>query len=107
MKISARTSLRLLTCSVVLISSASLAQAPATYRITQNFAVRGDGRWDYVIPDAARHRVFIRRQNRVMVIDANSGMLLGEVTGINGALGGAVAMPSGHGLATSATTARW
>ena len=36
-----------------------------------------------------------------MVVDENNGKLLGEVTGINGAHGTAVALSSGHGFATS------
>lgn len=37
-----------------------------------------------MVPDPPNHRVFIARQNRLMVVDENSGKLLGEVTGING-----------------------
>jgi DNA-binding beta-propeller fold protein YncE len=47
--------------------------------------------------------VFIGRQNRVMVVDMNSGRLIAEVTGINGAHGTAVALATGHGFATSGT----
>jgi DNA-binding beta-propeller fold protein YncE len=36
-----------------------------------------------------------------MVVDENNGTLLGEVTGINGAHGTAIAGQSGHGFATS------
>jgi DNA-binding beta-propeller fold protein YncE len=36
-----------------------------------------------------------------MVVDEDSGMLLGEITGINGAHGTAVANDTGHGFATS------
>jgi DNA-binding beta-propeller fold protein YncE len=36
-----------------------------------------------------------------MVVDENSGKLIGEVTGINGAHGTAIATGSGHGFATS------
>jgi DNA-binding beta-propeller fold protein YncE len=83
----------------------ALASAPALlaaqYRITHTFAVGGDGSWDYVVPDPANHRLFIGRQNRVMVVNANDGKLLGEVTGINGAHGTAIAEKSGHGFATS------
>lgn len=61
----------------------------------------GDGSWDYVVPDPPHHRVFIARQNRVMVADQDSGKLLGEVTGIQGAHGTAVTESSGHGFATS------
>jgi DNA-binding beta-propeller fold protein YncE len=53
------------------------------------------------VPDPPNHRVFIARQNRVMVVDEDNGMLLGEVTGIQGAHGTAVAQAAGHGFATS------
>jgi hypothetical protein len=45
--------------------------------------------------------LFIGRQNRVMVVDEDTGRLLGEVTGIQGAHGTAVANATGHGFATS------
>ena len=78
-----------------------LAQAPPVYRITHTYTLGGDGGWDYVIPDPPQHRLFIGRQNRVMVVDENDGKLLGEVTGINGAHGVALADGTGHGFATS------
>src|SRR5438132_14352321 len=78
-----------------------LAQAPTGYHIIQTYAVGGDGAWDYVVPEPSQHRVFVARANRVMVIDEDSGKLLGEITGINGAHGTAIAAGSGHGFATS------
>ena len=73
----------------------------ASYQITHTYMLGGDGSWDYVVPDPPHHRVFIARQNRVMVVDEDTGMLLGEVTGIQGAHGTAVAESAGHGFATS------
>src|SRR5580698_2690156 len=78
-----------------------LAQATASYGVTHTYLLGGDGSWDYVVPDPPNHRVFIARQTRVMVVDADNGTLLGEVTGINGAHGTAVAQSTGHGFATS------
>jgi DNA-binding beta-propeller fold protein YncE len=77
------------------------AQSSSTYRITHTYALGGDGSWDYIVPDPPNHRVYIARQNRVMVVDEDTGTLLGEVTGIDGAHGTAVAQASGHGFATS------
>lgn len=77
------------------------AQTRAAYRITHTYTLGGDGSWDYVVPDPAHHRVFIGRQNRVMVVDETDGKLLGEVTGIKGAHGTAIAEHTGHGFATS------
>ena len=82
-------------------SALLLAQPSASYRITHTYPLGGDGSWDYVVPDPPHHRVFIARQNRVMVVDEDSGKLLGEVTGIQGAHGTAVAESSGRGFATS------
>jgi DNA-binding beta-propeller fold protein YncE len=85
-----------------LVAAPSLAaQSSQSYEITHTYNVGGDGGWDYVVPDAPNHRVFIGRQNRVMVVDMNSGRLIAEVTGINGAHGTAVAPATGHGFATS------
>src|SRR5580698_10632469 len=78
-----------------------LAQAPSTYRVTHTYTLGGTGSWDYVVPDPPNHRLFIARQDRVMVVDEDNGTLLGEVTGINGAHGTAIAGASGHGFATS------
>jgi DNA-binding beta-propeller fold protein YncE len=78
-----------------------LAQSPSSYRVTHTYTLGGDGSWDYVVPDPPNHRLFIARQNRVMVVDEDNGALLGEVTGIQGAHGTAVVNAAGHGFATS------
>jgi DNA-binding beta-propeller fold protein YncE len=78
-----------------------LAQPSASYRITHTYTLGGDGGWDYIVPDPPNHRLFIGRQNRVMVVDEDNGALLGEVTGIQGAHGTALADATGHGFATS------
>lgn len=77
------------------------AQTSSQYRITHTYMLGGEGSWDYVVPDPPNHRIFIARQNRLMVVDEDKGTLLGEVTGINGAHGAAIAASSGHGFATS------
>jgi DNA-binding beta-propeller fold protein YncE len=87
--------------AVSLLVAVAPAVLNAQYRITHTYAVGGDGSWDYVVPDARHHRLFIGRQNRVMVVDETDGKLLGEVTGIKGAHGTAIAEASGHGFATS------
>src|SRR5260370_33710169 len=77
-----------------------LAQSSSSYRVTHTYTLGGDGSWDYDVPDPPNHRLFIARQNRVMVVDEDKGTLLGEVTGIQGAHGSAVAQATGHGFAT-------
>src|SRR6478609_2479024 len=93
----------ILVLAVTALSALVIAQSSSGYRVTHTYLLGGDGSWDYIVPDPPNHRLFIARQNRVMVIDEDSGKLLGEVTGINGAHGTAIAASSGHGFATSGT----
>src|SRR5437899_3427852 len=78
-----------------------LAQSSSSYRVTHTYTLGGDGSWDYIVPDPPNHRLFIARQNRVMVVDEDNGTLVGEVNGIQGAHGTAIAPATGHGFATS------
>jgi len=88
---------------VLTLSSACLlsAQQGPNYHVTHTYLLGGEGSWDYVVPDPPHHRLFVARQTRVMVIDEDTGKLLGEVPGINGAHGTAIAESTGHGFATS------
>jgi len=94
--------MRNLALILVLIAATALAaQSASTYHITHTYPLGGDGSWDYVVPDPPNHRLFIARQTRVMVVDEDTGKLLGEITGIQGAHGTALAPATGHGFATS------
>ena len=86
---------------IIAVAGAASLFAQSSYRVTHNYLLGGDGSWDYVVPDPPNHRLFIARQTRVMVVDEDNGTLLGEVTGIQGAHGTAVAESTGHGFATS------
>jgi hypothetical protein len=86
---------------VIVTVAAAVLQSSAQYRITHTYNVGGDGSWDYIVPDSPHHRLFIGRQDRVMVVDQNTGALVGTVTGIHGAHGTAIAASAGHGFATS------
>ena len=85
----------------VSFAAGNLGAQAASYKLTHTYPLGGEGSWDYLVPDAAHHRVFIGRHDRVMVVDETNGKLLGEVTGIHGAHGTAIAERSRHGFATS------
>ena len=88
--------------SILLLSFVAAPRLSAqAYTITHTYTVGGDGNWDYVAPDASNHRLFIGRSNRVMVVDMNDGHLIGEITGLNGAHGAALAPGTRRGFATS------
>ncbi len=89
--------LAILLASVTALS----AQTSSSYHIARRSLLGGDGGWDYVIPDPPTQRLFIARGDHLMVVDENTGKLVGEVTGIHGAHGTAIAEGTGHGFATS------
>ena len=87
--------MRLALAIVIGSSVALLAQSGVSNHVTHTYALGGDGGWDYIVPSHDEHRVYIGRTNRVMVVDENDGRLLGEVTGIKGAHGTAIARSHG------------
>ena len=85
----------------ITMSTALFSQTAATFRPSHSYVLGGDGGWDYIVPDPPHHRLFIARQTRLMVVDENTGRLLGEVPEIHGAHGTAIDPGSGYGFATS------
>jgi DNA-binding beta-propeller fold protein YncE len=84
-----------------LLSTSVLAQSSPSYHVNHTYLLGGAGSWDYVVPDPPSHRLYIARQNRLMVVDEDSGKLLGEVPDVHGAHGTAIVEKTGHGFVTS------
>jgi DNA-binding beta-propeller fold protein YncE len=93
--------MRFLTVLFSLLALPSLFGASPVYQVTHKFTLGGEGRWDYIVPDPPRHRLFIARENRVMVVNERNGKLVGAVLGIDGAHGVALVPRAGRGFATS------
>ncbi len=83
----------------------ALAQAgPAgaqTYHVTHTYKLGGEGFWDYLNLDETTNRLFIGRNDRIMVVDPANGKVLGHVPGLMRAHGVAFDHASGRGFATS------
>src|SRR5438045_9490810 len=90
-----------LLCCGALLAGAAVPAAGQSYHVAKSFTLGGDGGWDYVTLDTAGKRLFVARQNRVMVIDPATGKLLAEIPGLNRAHGVAFSYGSGRGFATS------
>ena len=72
-------------CGLPILAVAALVaavQAPG-YHVLHRYTLGGDGGWDYLALDRVGHRLFIARQDRIMVVDPSNGKLLGEITGMN------------------------
>jgi DNA-binding beta-propeller fold protein YncE len=69
-----------------------------SYRIAAQFPIGGTGSYDYVRYDEAGRRLFVSHQTRVEVLDADSGQSVGQITGLHGVHGIALANELGRGF---------
>jgi len=91
---------QILGAALALIAThAAAAPASISYRLVRTVPLGAPERWDYVVFDAGSHRVFVAHGDRVSVVDARSGQLLGEVSGIPGGTHGTgVSLATGQGF---------
>ena len=71
------------------------------YHVLKIYDLGGSGGWDYITLDAPSRRLFIARSSRVMVVDEDSGRLLGEVENTPGVHGVALAPDLGRGFTSN------
>src|SRR4029077_11834597 len=65
--------------------------APPDYRVVKTITVGGDGSWDYLTLDSAARRLYISRATHVLVIDADTGTIVGDIPDTQGVHGVAIA----------------
>jgi len=80
-----------LVCASTLLASAILSAGPSGYHVSKTLKLGGDGGWDYLTVDAKGRRVYISRGNHVMVVDADTGAVVGDIPNTNGVHGIAIA----------------
>jgi YVTN family beta-propeller protein len=61
---------------------AATPTTPHEFRIQKQWNIGGVGGWGLLALDASAHQLYIPRSNRVMVVDTETGALLGEVGGM-------------------------
>ncbi len=87
--------------AITAIGRAAPAAQPAPFAISRRIPVGGDGGWDLLSCDNGSHRLFIAHSTRVVVIDAPTGKLIGEIPGTNGVHGVALAPALGRGFTSN------
>src|ERR1700678_541329 len=63
--------------STLLLAATPMALPP--FHVQEQWNLGGNGGWGFLALDAAAHRLYIPRTNRIMVVDTDTGKLLGEV----------------------------
>src|SRR3954463_6958228 len=79
-----------------------LAQTASAQTFTvQKFEIGGDGGTDYITAEPGTNRVFISRSTHVMVVDATTGAVLGDIPNTPRMHGVGLAAKYNHGFTTN------
>ncbi len=87
--------------ALVLIVPNSQAQPSPGYHLLKKFVLGGEGGWDLLAVDSAAHRLYISRGTHVMVVDTDSGAIVGDIPNTPRVHGIALAPEFGKGFITS------
>jgi YVTN family beta-propeller protein len=110
-----RGSLRIVFCAILIASLASFAQSKdknkdknkdkeksastsGGFHQVAKWDVGGEGGWDYFVYDTAGKRLFISRGTHTMVVDGESGKVIGDIPDTGGVHGIALAQDLGKGF---------
>jgi hypothetical protein len=91
-------------CLVVLLSASRFSHAatPAAgasgYQVIKTVSVPGDGGWDYLIVDSDARRVYISHGSHVVVMNADTYAIEGDIPDTQGVHGVALARDLGRGF---------
>ena len=92
------------TCCLVLAAWGVSAMPPAGasgYHLIKKVSLGGEGFWDYLAFDASSRRLFISRGTHVMVLDADSYEIAGDIPDTDGVHGIAFAPDFGRGFTSN------
>ena len=91
----------LLPLAALALAASSASAAPITtptYHVLQKVTLGGEGGWDYLNVDPSARRIYISRGTHVMVVDADSYKVVGDIPNTNGVHGIAIASDLGKGF---------
>src|ERR1700693_3986582 len=72
--------------------------ATDAYHVIKRIPIPGDSGWDYITADTEGRRLYVPHGTEVVVMDLDSGAVVGKITGQKGVHGVAVAREFGHGF---------
>jgi DNA-binding beta-propeller fold protein YncE len=86
------------------MSSSASTPMTTTYRVIRHIPIGGEGGWDYATIDSASHRLFLSHSNHVVVVDTNSGAIVGDIPKTEGVHGIAIARDLHRGFISNGRT---
>ena len=85
-----------------LVATMLVARAADTpYHLIKEIPIGGEGGWDYITVDPAAHRLYVSHATKVVVVDIDSGKVVGEIPDTAGVHGFALAPDLGRGFSSN------
>ena len=74
--------LRLAAVSLALFATFAIAMAATgAYHLIKKIPIPGDGGWDYVAADSEARRLYVSHNTEIVVLDLDSGAIVGKIAG--------------------------
>ena len=83
------------------LTIALAVHAAEPYRLIKEIPIGGEGGWDYITVDAASHRLYVSHATKVVVVDIDTGTVVGEIPDTAGVHGFAVAPDLSRGFSSN------
>jgi YVTN family beta-propeller protein len=74
---------------------------PSGYQVVKTIPIAGEGGWDYVAVDSDTRRIYVSHATRVVVLDADTFAVAGEISDTQGVHGIAIASDLGRGFTSN------
>jgi DNA-binding beta-propeller fold protein YncE len=82
----------------------AIAPGPSGYHVLKTIPIGGDGGWDYCTVDSRARRMYISHATHVVVLDADTGAIVGDIPDTEGVHGIALAPDLGRGFVSDGRT---
>jgi hypothetical protein len=91
----------ILFCGVTLSRAAHSSPGPSGYHVVKTVPIPGDEGWDYVFADSDARRVYISHGSHVVVLNADTYVIVGDIPDTQGVHGIVVAADFGRGFTSN------
>src|SRR5258708_20787532 len=78
--------------------AASTLMALGAYRLIKKIPIPGDGGWDYVAADSEARRLYVSHDTEIVVLDLDTGAIVGKIAGGPDMHGAAIPSDIGRGF---------
>lgn len=88
-------------CVLLAEPARAVPPGPSGYRVVKTIPIGGAGKWDYCVVDSGARRVYVSHGTHVVVLDADSNAVVGDIPDTLGVHGIALAPDLGRGFTSN------